>query len=359
MKQIIDGVEKNGNELLATQATLLLALAELVAINADFDVALSTRASQATLLTRATEATSLLILAQLTAINTDLDVALSTRNAEATQLLVLAELIAINTDIDVPLSTRASETTLSALNTKVTLTSGLDIKVSHKPQTNFQSQGINYTNASIATIAANEYVMALSYTVPAGYAFNLIRFSGFAGNTSGLSRLVEKINFGSFNTGTNVFTDSGFSAPVPHFFGILEAEVTTALSATADTLAITYVNQDGVGGRTATAIMPSGAVVGRRIRATLQAGDTGVQDVTAVTDSAATTGVVRIQGINQLSFLRMLVTDQLYTDIFSDESVIVPAQSGRTIDLEFATRTGVLATERYLSTLFKLIPINT
>lgn len=59
--------------------------------------------------------------ALLTTIDGDtsnLDVALSTRATEATALLLLAQLSAINADLDVALSTRASEATLSTLNGK-------------------------------------------------------------------------------------------------------------------------------------------------------------------------------------------------------------------------------------------------
>ena len=61
------------------------------------------------------------MLVQLTAINADLDVALSTRNAEATQLLIQALLTTIAADtsnLDVALSTRATEATLALLNAK-------------------------------------------------------------------------------------------------------------------------------------------------------------------------------------------------------------------------------------------------
>ena len=67
------------------------------------------------------------MLIQLTAINADLDVALSTRASEATALLQLAQLVAINADLDVALSTRASEVTqllvrtaVEGINTKLT-----------------------------------------------------------------------------------------------------------------------------------------------------------------------------------------------------------------------------------------------
>lgn len=104
------------------EATQLLVLAQLTAINADLDVALSTRASEATL------ASALL---QLTAINADLDVALSTRASEVTLLAANVLLTAISGRLDVNLSTRATEATLSAVNTVLNTISGrLDVNLS-------------------------------------------------------------------------------------------------------------------------------------------------------------------------------------------------------------------------------------
>lgn len=118
----------------ASEATLLATNVILTAISGRLDVNLSTRATEATLLlvntalgtlnvtaaTQAKEATQLLVLAQLVAINADLDVALSTRASEVTLAAALVQLTAINADLDVALSTRASEVTLAALNTKFT-----------------------------------------------------------------------------------------------------------------------------------------------------------------------------------------------------------------------------------------------
>lgn len=121
---------------LATEATLTLIKTAIDAINTDFDVALSTRSSEATsqaildtlgeasgttLLNElqsldakdfATEATLALMKTAIDAINTDIDVALSTRASEATLALMKTTIDAIDADLDVALSTRSSEATL-------------------------------------------------------------------------------------------------------------------------------------------------------------------------------------------------------------------------------------------------------
>ena len=141
-------------EIVNPQYVLDNILTQVTAINTDLDVALSTRASELTLLatntilttisgrldvnlsTRATEATLASVLVQLTAINADLDVALSTRASEATLSSVLTQVTAINADLDVALSTRASEATLLTRATEATLllikakTDNLDVLLS-------------------------------------------------------------------------------------------------------------------------------------------------------------------------------------------------------------------------------------
>jgi len=91
----------------ATEATLLLANGHLASIDTDIDVALSTRASEATLVALGGFLTGIL------------DVPTSTRASEATLLAVAGFLSSIDTDFDVALSTRASEVTLSAINAKL------------------------------------------------------------------------------------------------------------------------------------------------------------------------------------------------------------------------------------------------
>ncbi len=91
-------------QIVNPQLVLNNILAELVAINADLDVALSTRASEATVSS---------INTLIGSINTKFDVNLSTVASEAT-------LAAGITAILVALGTLATETTLSAVNTKLT-----------------------------------------------------------------------------------------------------------------------------------------------------------------------------------------------------------------------------------------------
>jgi hypothetical protein len=87
-------------------------LVQLTAINTDLDVALSTRASEATLLAVGTVLSNILTALANVA---NLDVALSTRNAEATQLLVRAAVEAINTKL----------TTVARVPSAVNVTAGV------------------------------------------------------------------------------------------------------------------------------------------------------------------------------------------------------------------------------------------
>lgn len=66
----------------------------------------------------------------------------------------------------------------------------------------------------------------------------------------------------------------------------LWVEIATALSAAAHTLTITYTNQAGDTGRTATVVLPASAPIGRFFPVPLQAGDWGVRQVTAMSGSA-------------------------------------------------------------------------
>jgi hypothetical protein len=136
----------------ASEATLA-ALATIVAT--ELDVPLSTRASEATLATRASEATLALIKAK----TDNLDVALSTRASEATLATRASEatlaLIKAKTDnIDVALSTRASEATLATRASEATLalikakTDNLDVALSTRA-----SEATLATRASEATLA--------------------------------------------------------------------------------------------------------------------------------------------------------------------------------------------------------------
>ena len=60
------------------------------------------------------------------------------------------------------------------------------------------------------------------------------------------------------------------------------------------TVTITYTNQSGVTGRTATLAMGTALTVGRLMQVPLQAGDTGVQAITNVAGTVATAGTFNV-----------------------------------------------------------------
>lgn len=168
-------------------------LLQVTAINADLDVALSTRASEATLLatnillttisgrldvnlsTRASEATLLLVNAALTTLNATA----AAQATEATQLLVLAQLTAINADLDVALSTRASEATLLAFSTKYTSTSRTP-SVVNVPASSAGSTTAGVQEMSILVIGGGNTVGGAS--IPSG---TILNYKAKAGDTVG------------------------------------------------------------------------------------------------------------------------------------------------------------------------------
>jgi hypothetical protein len=75
--------------------------------------------------------------------------------------------------------------------------------------------------------------------------------------------------------------------------------VSTTLIAATPIVTITYKNQNGVGGRTATLTLPTNAVKGSvyQIAPHLQSGDSAIQDVTAVSINTGTGGVIQVMGL--------------------------------------------------------------
>jgi hypothetical protein len=87
---------------------------------------------------------------------------------------------------------------------------------------------------------------------------------------------------------------------------MIAAEIVTAFSATAHTATITYINQAGVGGRTATVTIPASAPVARVFFAALETGDSGVQQITAVSGSSAPTGTFNLLIIRPLLMMGLV-----------------------------------------------------
>lgn len=87
----------------------------------------------------------------------------------------------------------------------------------------------------------------------------------------------------------------------------LWAEIASALSATATTITVTYVNQAGTGSRTATCALPASAIASRMFPFVLQAGDTGIRQITNVAGSAAPTGTFNLVMLERLTEIPITV----------------------------------------------------
>jgi hypothetical protein len=87
----------------------------------------------------------------------------------------------------------------------------------------------------------------------------------------------------------------------------LWAEISSALSATATTITVTYVNQAGTGSRTATCTLPASAILSRMFPFVLQAGDTGIRQITNISGSAAPTGTFNLVMIERYTEIPITV----------------------------------------------------
>lgn len=149
---------------------------------------------------------------------------------------------------------------------------------------------------SIATPVNNGYFRALSYTVPALYTATILKFTSYQ-NESAFSRVLVTKTLGSHNNNTNVFTGVASYSNI-QFSGISYLYVTTAIAAGAGSVAytITYTNQDGTAGRTATASVPRGSIVGTIWTIILQSSDYGIRSVQSVSGTPTVIGVVDVVG---------------------------------------------------------------
>jgi hypothetical protein len=182
------------------------------------------------------------------------------------------------------------------------------------------------------------WVNAIKYTVPASYKFNLCRFAGIAADNKNISRVAKLTILGTYDVNTQTFTD-GTTYTAPVFGAFLEAEVTTIFGNVNDIiLTVTYVNQDGVAGRTGTVQIKKNTEVGIKLPVTLQAGDYGIRDVTAVTRDKANTGVVKLNG--GIAFCRQSLAqaNQFYSDSVSLDSAV--GRAGDVLAIDFSANGG-------------------
>ena len=108
---------------------------------------------------------------------------------------------------------------------------------------------------------------------------------------------------GTLTVSTNVASAMG-SMPTKTIKGVslttagsmVFAVISTTLVATTPVLTITYTNQDGTAGRTATMTLPTNALVGSAFYVSphLQANDTAIRTITNISISTGSAGVIKI-----------------------------------------------------------------
>lgn len=163
---------------------------------------------------------------------------------------------------------------------------------------------LSVSESVVAPTAATWYLKR-QWTVPSTFTYVPSRAFSAVATAGTRTQIVAALAMGSFNVSTNAFTDSS-SVAAPRHYARLYACVTTALSATATTVTVTYTNEEGTTGRTTVGlVIPASAPVGNcfefQLAATTgQMRDEGVRDVTAVSDTAAPTGVIEICAHNPL-----------------------------------------------------------
>lgn len=111
-----------------------------------------------------------------------------------------------------------------------------------------------------------------------------------------ISDCVFKAGAYAFNANTTLTGQPSYAARMPGgSYGGTQIwfEAVTAFTGN-PTVTITYINQSGTTGRTATLALSLAPTIGRRMQIPLQTGDTGVQAITNVAGAVATAGTFNI-----------------------------------------------------------------
>lgn len=198
--------------------------------------------------------------------------------------------------------------------------------------------------ASHSAINTLEWQEVLTYTVPVNYEFLASIFEGHTQSAGEAIRAIDKHIGGTFNCATDTFTD-GVAIVAPQFATGINLYVTTNIGSGAnDTFTITYVNQSGTAGRTATCTITKGSLVGTRVEVVLQTGDYGVRDITNVTHSATgQAGAIDIEIFIGLFYLLLTSANQQYQAIsLTSGAAIVPENGVITLQYLAGTKTSYI-----------------
>jgi hypothetical protein len=146
------------------------------------------------------------------------------------------------------------------------------------------------SNTTTGVIPDEATTGAMPFTDPTGGQISYIMGAAVTATVSGTVWLYDRcFHIGSFTPTSGAIagvTGTALDRPADGVGTLIFAEINSTLSAAAHTVTITYTNQNGDTGRTATVVLAASAPAGRVFFATLQAGDSGVRQITAVSGSA-------------------------------------------------------------------------
>ena len=209
-----------------------------------------------------------------------------------------------------------------------------------------------FYNASDGAVVASTFKRVATYVIPAGYYGYLIKFASYQAE-SAASRLVAETPMGTHVESTNAFTAGSAYVP-PQWASVVEAEVTTPYGAGSNcTITVTYTNETGVAGRTATFTIPKSSVVGTRFVVPPQAGDLGFRAITGVSGTPTQAGAIKLLGLLQLAFHEDQATTVQSETVYAAGAITFP--TGTVLGVEYAG--GTVSKQRTLGALIQLLAV--
>lgn len=170
------------------------------------------------------------------------------------------------------------------------------------------------------------------------YDFNFI----IANNGQAIMGAYLEYDLGTHTVSGNSFS-AGVSAPTKAInggssavcvFSAVVVYIATALTATNPVLTITYTDQAGNTGNTATLTLPTNATINScyMVYPHLAAGDTGIRAITGVSISTGSAGSIKIMGLLELAEAVMSTTyGAAQNDIRNTAKPIYPVSASETI----------------------------
>lgn len=166
-------------------------------------------------------------------------------------------------------------------------------------------------NTTTGTIPTDATAGAWLFNNPSSPALSYIARGAAASSVTGTLVLYDRVWHGGSYTSVNGNISTSTTTTIDRYSdgaGVeLWAEIATALSATATTITVTYVDQGGTGSNSATATLLASSIASRMYPFALAAGDSGIRQITNIAGSAAPTGTFNLVMLRRLAEIPIAV----------------------------------------------------